>query len=98
MSLPDTHTAMVLSRELRAAGLTEMADRAATGYYHDYLSPLVAPCIQLSQDLAAAGTPAALAIRAKHHEGAYDASLEESNAWASSDDGAAAFASLLKSN
>ena len=41
------HTKDYLAQELRAAGLNAMADKAATGYYHDFLSPLALPETQL---------------------------------------------------
>lgn len=89
------HTKDMLAAELTKAGLTDMATRAADGYYHDYLSPLAMPCVQLSNDLAAAGTPEALQLRTRHHAGEFDASLEESEAWASSEEGQQTFAALM---
>ena len=76
-----THTKDVLAAELHKAGLHDMAMRAGQGYYHDYLSPLATPCIQLAADLAAAGTPAALALRERHLNGEFDASREEGEEW-----------------
>jgi hypothetical protein len=90
------HTKDFLAQELTKAGLLEMAAKAATGYYHDFLSPLPTPCLQLAEDLAKAGTPEALALRARHLNGEFDASLEESDEWAASEDGQAAFSELLK--
>lgn len=88
------HTKEILAMELTKAGLSEMAAKAATGYYHDFLSPLPTPCIQLETDLVAAGTPAALALRSQHLNGEFDATLEESDDWAAGPDGQAAFAQL----
>lgn len=90
------HTKDKLAEALRAAGLAAMADKAATGYYHDYLSPLDLPCVQLDTDLVAAGTPSALAVRARHHDGEFDASMEESEAWADSDEGQEAMRMLTR--
>lgn len=81
------HTKDKLAAELRKAGLFDMSVRAAAGHYDDFLSPLATPCLQLAADLAAAGTPAALALRDRHLEGEFDATKEESDAWAASDDG-----------
>lgn len=81
------HTKDMLADELRRAGLPEMADLAAEGYYHDYLSPLDAPCLQLTMDLAAAGTTEAMALRSRAIQGDFEASDEESEAWADSRDG-----------
>ena len=96
-TLPDDHTAMKLSRALTKAGLLDMAARAATGWYHDYLSPLDLPEMQLLQDLNDAitlGNVAAIALRARHMNGDFDASFAESEAWARSEDGQAAFSGL----
>lgn len=81
------HTKDLLAGELRAAGLMDMADKATTGYYHDFLSPLAAPCLQLAADLAEVGTPAALALRERHLMGEFDATKEESDEWLDSEDG-----------
>lgn len=90
------HTKDILAAELTKADLPEMAAKAATGYYHDFLSPLDMPCLQLANDLALAGTPAALAIRARHLDGEFDATLEESDDWAASAEAAEAFGKLMK--
>lgn len=91
------HTKDMLAKALRDAGLPELADKAATGYYHDFLSPLATPCLQLHQDLLAVGTDAARAVLMRHLDGAFDASPEESEEWANSPDGQAAFESLIRS-
>lgn len=84
------HTKDILAAELEKAGLPEIAAKAAEGYYHDYLSPLDMPCLVLAADLAKVGTPEALSLRARHMNGEFDASLEESEEWAASPDGLAA--------
>lgn len=89
------HTKDILAAELTKAGLHEMAAKASTGYYHDFLSPLDTPCLQLAADLAAAGTPEALALRARHLNGEFDATSEESREWADSPEGREAFAQLF---
>lgn len=81
------HTKDILADELIKAGLGDMSLKARGGYYHDYLSPLAAPCLQLAADLAAAGTPAALALRKRHLNGEFDATEEEANDWEHSADG-----------
>lgn len=90
------HTKDILADELEKAGLQDMAAKARTGYYHDFLSPLPTPCLQLSADLAAAGTPAALALRSRHHNGEFDATASESEAWAASAEGKETFKQLLQ--
>jgi hypothetical protein len=102
-----THTKDLLAAELRKIGLNEMADRAATGYYHDYLSPLDLPEITLVNHLSsaemhetAAGHPdqaaAINALRQRVINGDFDASEEESDEWAASEDGQAAFRKLIR--
>lgn len=92
------HTKDFLARELRAAGLEAMALEAEKGIYHDYLSPLDDPAMQLDRDLVEciwAGNEAAKDLRRRHHNGEFDASAEESDDWARSPEGRAVFA-LLK--
>lgn len=89
------HTKDFLALELLKANLPEMAVKAAAGYYHDFLSPLMFPDIQLGNDLESAGTPAALALRQRHFRGEFDASKAESDEWAASADGRAAMAGLM---
>lgn len=88
------HTKDILAEALREAGLDEMAAKAATGYYHDYLSPLATPDLQLAQDLTAAATPAALAVRRRQYDGEFDATLAESDEWAASPAGREALGAL----
>lgn len=90
------HTKDILAAELIKAELPEMAAKAATGYYHDYLSPLAMPCIQLADDLKKAGTPAALALRARHLNGEFDATMEEGDEWARGTEGQDAFGRLVR--
>jgi hypothetical protein len=90
------HTKDILAAELIKAELPEMAAKASTGYYHDYLSPLAMPCLQLAADLAAAGTPAALALRARHLDGEFDATKEEGDEWMASPDGQSALRELVR--
>ena len=84
--LPETHTAVKLSKELLKAGLEDMADKARTGYYHDYLSPLAMPSVQLLNDLKKHGKTQLIK---RHMNGEFDASPEESDDWAKSDEGKA---------
>jgi len=92
------HTKDVLAAALREAGLEEMAAKAADGYYHDYLSPLPDPAMQLDRDLWAAvkgGNLEAGILRSRHHNGDFDASSQESDDWARSADGQQALGTLL---
>jgi len=92
-----THTKDKLADALFAAGLFDMSLKARDGYYHDYLSPLDFPDLQLEQDLRQAGTEAAMALRDRHLNGEFDASKEESDEWAASDDFKEAMATLFGS-
>lgn len=84
------HTKDKLALELKKAGLSEMAKKAASGYYHDFLSPLDMPSVQLAEDLAKIGTLEALTLRSRHLGGEFDASTSEANEWAKSPEGVSA--------
>lgn len=88
------HTKDILADELMKAGLINMSIKARAGYYHDYLSPLPAPCIQLANDLQQAGTKEALTIRERHLNGEFDATKEESDHWFYGPEGQAAIQEL----
>ena len=90
------HTKDKLAQALTEAGLHEMAKLAAQGYYHDFLSPLDLPEMQLDADLHAAGTPSAQALRRRHHNGEFDASIEESDEWAKSAEGQETFRRIVR--
>lgn len=90
------HTKDILAGELDKIGLTEMAEKARTGYYHDFLSPLDFPCLQLAQDLQEVGTPEAMALRSRHMNGEFDATTEESEEWFNGPDGQAALRELRR--
>jgi hypothetical protein len=92
------HTKDKLAEELERAGLPEMAAKARDGFYHDFLSPLDFPELQLDADLqkaAARGNQAASVLRSRHHNGDFDASMEESEEWAASPDGQEAYKRLI---
>jgi hypothetical protein len=88
------HSSKKLAEELRKAGLDAMAEQAEEGYYHDFLSPLDTPCVQLEKDLRAIGTPEAEALRQRHLQGEFDATPEESEEWAKGPDGQEAMGRL----
>jgi hypothetical protein len=87
------HTKDKLAKVLCEAGLTGMAAQAATGYYHDYLSPLDLPEIALVNDLALAASQhpekhdAIIALRQRVIDGDFNATKEESDDWAESPEG-----------
>lgn len=89
------HTKDMLAEALLEADLGEMAAKAREGYYHDFLSPLEAPGMQLAADLRAAGTPAAMALYKRHMNGDFDATLKESDEWAQSAEGKDVFSRLV---
>ena len=102
------HTTAKLGRALREVPEPgpdpAMIARAEAGYYHDYLSPLALPELALVSELRAmadapgrAGTPARralLVIVSGVIDGDFDASPAESDAWAKSPEGVAAFRAL----
>jgi predicted NAD/FAD-binding protein len=101
-------TSQHLADVLRAAGfddLAERAERAETDEFHDFLSNHTFPDLVLDTELAGIARDtkrderqrtAAYHIRMRHHEGEFDASLEESDEWAASTDGQAAYAELTR--
>jgi hypothetical protein len=100
-------SAQRLADVLKAAGLTELALRAEQNEFHDFLSPHELPDLLLSDELLRIAMDdkrpdrermAAHHIRMRHHDGEFDATKEESDEWAESEDGRAAFAMLVRSN
>lgn len=97
-----THTKDSLANELMKLGLVDMSLKARGGYYHDFLSPLDFPEIQLCHDLMEMAkkpgmdTNGIITLRKRVMNGDFDASLEESDAWAASPEGQEAFRSLIK--
>lgn len=94
------HSKDKLAKALREAGLEEMADKAATGYYHDFLSPLATPEIQLVADLRELASrpatprnsrPLLRAMAQRVIAGEFDATREESEEWAKSPEGQETF-------
>lgn len=92
------HTKDKLADALTEAGLPEMAAKAREGYYHDFLSPLPLPDLQLLADLRHARlTGDQIKIDEliyRHTGGEFDANLEESEEWARSEDGKRAIRDL----
>lgn len=95
------HTKDMLADALMAIGLQDMSLKARGGYYHDYLSPLDLPELQLVNDLGIATekrpdlTAAIMALRQRIINGEFDANAEEGDEWASSPDGRDAFSRLV---
>jgi GrpB-like predicted nucleotidyltransferase (UPF0157 family) len=98
-------TSQHLAEVLFAAGFMELGSRALNDEFHDYLSPHAMPAAVLDSELVGIASNdrcserermAAHHIRMRHHDGEFDASVEESDAWAESPEGQAAFAELTK--
>ena len=95
------HTKDKLAEALRSCSLSTMADKAAEGYYHDYLSPLDFPELTLVSDLQVAAerfpdrAGLIMLLRKRVMDGDFDASEEESEEWAASPEGQEAFRKLL---
>ena len=96
------HTKDILATALRKVDLDEMANKAAKGYYHDFLSPLDLPEIALVNDLEKAAHQypdrhnAIMRLRRRVINGDFDASITESDEWAASPEGQDAFRRLIK--
>jgi len=95
----------ILVQAFLEAGLPTMAKLAGTGYYNDYFSPLEMPSTQLMADLhelfARVMSPnqkgRIQSMIARHLNGEFDATREESDEWAASSEGQETFAELMKS-
>lgn len=70
-----------LAEALRAIGQPEMAEKAATGYWDDYESPLRLPLHDLVACLRGIDTKAAHALAERVIAGDYDGTKEEADAW-----------------
>lgn len=89
------HTKDRLAAELEKIGLPGMAESARAGQYDDFLSEVATPELLLLSDLAKVGTADAMALRVRVMNGEFDATKEESDAWAASPEGQAAFNQLI---
>ena len=90
------HTKDRLARDLMEIGLEELSVRAARGEFDDFLSDHANPQGVLAAELAWIGNDGAMRIRAALLDGAYDATTEESDAWAESEAGRAVLSKLVK--
>jgi len=106
MTTESDHTTAVLARALEGIpGVPPgMIEKARAGYYHDYLSPLATPEIQLVLDLRELADlpatprnsrPLLRALAKAVIGGEYDATPEESAEWARSPEGQETMAALL---
>lgn len=96
-------TSQHLADTLRTAGFEDLAKRAEADEFHDFLSDHTFPEMELDKELhkltqdeslPVDSRAAAQSIRARHHQGEFDSSVEESDEWAESDAGKEAFRRL----
>lgn len=86
------HTTERLAAALKAAGApADMVLRAIAGHYDDYKSPSATPIVDLVGDCVRHGLHA-IAERARNGE--FDATTEETEAWARSPEGVGAIQGL----
>src|SRR5262245_14265251 len=90
------HTKDKLAEALHEIGLDELAEQAKLGKYDDYLSDSATPQMDLANELAKVGSVEAITLRRRVIEGDFDATIEESDAWANSKEGQEAFQMLTK--
>jgi hypothetical protein len=98
-----TNTKLARALEVIPGVPPDMITRARDGYYHDYLSPLATPEVQLVADLrelaarpatARNSRPLLRALAQAVTDGQYDAGKEESDEWARSPEGQETMAAL----
>jgi len=98
-------TSQHLADALRAAHFDALAERAEADEFHDFLSPHDLPLTVLAQILArlstdehvdARGHEAANNLRLRLIDGEFDASDEEAEAWARSEEGQDTFKKLTE--
>lgn len=77
---------------LEAGAPGEMVAKALANHYHDFLSPLAMPEMALVEEARAQGLTS---IVEGVLEGRWDATKEESDAWAASPDGQETFRKLV---
>lgn len=96
-------TSEAMAAALDAAGLPDLAKRARADEFHDFLSPHHAPLLLLDDALVAVmknttlpqeNRTAAYHVRMRMHEGEFDATADESDDWANSEEGRAVFREL----
>lgn len=91
-----------LAKVLESVGLHGMAARARLDMYHDYLAEDALSSMTLERELREARDACPDAerrvkieeVRQQHMAGAFDATTEESDEWAASPEGQAAFRAL----
>lgn len=87
-----------LAKALEEHGFHELAARARTDEFHDFRGTHPMPCMALMSELQQIKprSEGARRLIERHANGEFDATLEESDEWAKSEEGRAAFAQLMK--
>ena len=94
-----------LAAALRTAGFEALARRADLDEFHDFQSPHDLPSMALDVELVAIimsplysqqNKDRAKVIRRRHHDGEFDATRKESEAWAMSAEAQAVFQSFVE--
>ena len=88
-------TSEILAQALDAAGLPELAARARVDEFHEYLSPHALPLSQLIHELHSTKNAEAIKLARRVADGEIDASSEEADEWAASEEGQATFKEFL---
>lgn len=96
--VPAWPSQQLLADDLRAAGAADLAERALTNEWSDYDGPHTFPQMHLIETLR--GYPIMANVNRKAlienvKAGKYDASKEEADGWAASEEGQATFRALL---
>lgn len=86
----------LLAQALERANLRVLAVRARRDEFHDFKTPHTMPQHVLVAELNGEGGRAARELIERVIAGEFDATKEESDAWAASPEGQATFAELLK--
>jgi hypothetical protein len=95
-----------LAAALREIGLETLAQDAEKDFYHDFSSPYPLPEMVLVRELQIESTKCGsdqndkrikiMALRRRVIDGEFDATIEESDAWAASPEGQEAFSRLVR--
>ena len=97
-------TSEKLAQVLHAVALFDLEKLARADMFHDFLSPYDLPELELERHLRKARDACPdkeraariEQVRQRHMAGEFDASLEESDAWAASEDGQEAYRELTR--
>lgn len=94
----EMHSSLRLVAALEEAGFGQLAKRARTHEFHDFLSPHALPQHELVAELRELPGEKASALMVRVIEGDFDATKAESDEWANSPEGQAALDGLTASS